>query len=265
MSNYRRMLIKRVEIAHLELKYSHTRIQDFESVHRLAYSIEKFGQTTPIVVIPGALPSYILIDGYLRVAALKRCGKDTVRAEIWESEESSLLAYILTRVQGRKWDVFEQASLIRELHYSKALSQAKTASLLGKDASWVSRRLSLLDNIDEKSVDLIRQGHLSTWSATRVLIPMARANPLHANTLIENILKENISTRNLALLFKQYRRSGKKKREELVKHPQLFFKVLEMEKKKQEANILKAGPEGKWLKDIKVVRGILNRQAVTEL
>ncbi len=252
-------MVKEIEIGHLDFKYGHTRIQNLKFVLRLSGAMERSGQTTPVIVVPGSLPSHILIDGYLRVAALKRCGKDTVLAEVWEEEEQKVLIYALSKNQARKWDAFEEAALIRELHVSHQMSQVKIGAFLSKDPSFISRRLSLLDALDEKTIKLIRKGNISTWSASRVLVPMARANPLHANLLTENITKKGLSTRELATLLKQYEKSGNTKREEIVKRPHIFIKALEMKEQEKKAGILKEGPEGKWIKDIKMVGKILYR------
>ncbi len=259
MGNNKTIVTKEIEIGHLDLKYTHTRILDLKILQHLTHSIECHGQINPIIVAPGSPPSHILIDGYLRVAALKRCGKDTVLAEIREEEEQQLLVFALARTQDRKWDVFEQASIIRELHVGHEISQAKIAALLGKDQSWISRRLAILDTLDEKTINLIRKGHISTWGASRVLVPMARANSFHASVLTTNIEKENMSTRDLVLLFKQYQKSGKRKREEIVNNPRLFLNALKMKEDEKHTCMLKEGPEGKWLKEIRLVGGILRR------
>jgi len=251
--------VKEIEIGHLDFKYGHTRIQNLKSVLRISNSIERFGQITPVIVVPGDIPSYILIDGFLRVAALKRCGKDTVLAEIWEEKEQNLIIYTLAKTQDRKWDMFEQAILLRELHIGHQISQIKIANLLGKGQSWICRRFALLDALDEKTIELVRKGNISSWSASRILAPMARANSKHARVLAENLLKESISTREFDTLFRHYKKSGKKEREEIVNRPHVFIKALKMREQEKKAGILKEGPEGKWIKEIKEVGNILHR------
>ncbi len=138
--------VKEIEIGHLDFKYGHTRIQNLKSVLRISNSIERFGQITPVIVVPGDIPSY-----------------------------------------------------------------------------------------------------------------MARANSKHARVLAENLLKESISTRDFDTLFKHYKKSGKKEREEIVNRPHVFIKALKMKEQEKKAGILKEGPEGKWIKEIKVVGNILHR------
>ena len=79
--------VKEIEIAQLHLRYAHTRIEWPQKVLALANSIERFGQILPVIVLREGDNSFVLIDGYLRVKALKRCLRDTVMAEIWEGKE----------------------------------------------------------------------------------------------------------------------------------------------------------------------------------
>ncbi len=195
-----------IEISLLELKYEQSRIRDINAVLRLADSIEHEGQLVPVLTVEGKKPSHILIDGYLRVEALKRLGQDTVNAWIWEDKESEALIWSLAKAQGRNWDFYEQACLIKHLNVDHRLSQLQIARLTGKHKSWVSRRLALLESLPEKIIDLVRQGHISCWSAQRILAPLARANMDHALALGDHVSKENIATRDLVLFFSHYKK-----------------------------------------------------------
>jgi ParB-like chromosome segregation protein Spo0J len=53
-------------------------------------SLSETGQQLPVVVIEEA-PTFILIDGYKRVRALKRLARDTVRATSWQIAEAEAL------------------------------------------------------------------------------------------------------------------------------------------------------------------------------
>ena len=266
MENNFAINLEQIEIAHLDLKYSHTRIRNINAVTRMSESMERFGQISPVIVVPAKPFGCTLMDGYIRIAALKRCGKDTVNAQVWQCSEQDAILQVLARTQDRKWEVFEQAVLIQELKIHFQFSHARIAGFLGKDKSFVTRRLALLDSLDDKMREHIRTGALSVWSATRVLVPLARANPEHAAMLTENLAKEAISTRKLATVFKHYKKSNKKIRMEIVSRPHLFLKVLEAKQAEAQSKQLEQGPEGKWLKDIQVVkhmlRGLKNNTAL---
>ncbi len=251
--------IRRIEICHLELRYAHIRAHNPEAALRLATSLQQYRQIIPVLVVPAEHPKYILIDGYLRVAAAKHCGKDMLLAQIWYGKEQEALIHVLAKTGERKWDVFEEAGLIKELHIQYQLSQRQIAEQLGKDQSWVSRRLALLDTLPEEILQSVQRGNISTWAATRVLTPMARANIEHAKALAESLMKEKISTRKLFIFFHHYKKSNRKTREKMVRKPQLFLKALEAGKQDNLAKQLKDGPEGQWLADVKMIAYIIRR------
>ena len=253
--------VKEIEIAHLQLRYAHTRIHRPERVSSLASSIERFGQIIPVIALREGMDSLVLIDGYLRVKAVRRCRRDTVAAEIWECKEEEALVAVLARAHTRKWDPIEEAALLRELHHQHHLSQSRIASLLGRKQGWVSGRLALYDALSEDTLELIRKGCISTWAATRVIAPIARAIPEQGKVLSESLTKEDLSTRDLALFFRHYQKANRKQRENMVLQPALFLKALRAREEATEAKGLKEGVEGKWLRELRWIahrlRGLL--------
>jgi ParB-like chromosome segregation protein Spo0J len=250
--------IREIEIAQIDLRYANSRIYGKEAILSLAHSIECHGQIIPVITIPEG-PCFVLIDGYLRVFAIKRCGQDMVLAEIWSCEENEALIQVLARIRGRKWQAIEEAMLIRELKERHSLSQARIAHLMGCNQSWVARRLAIIDCLSDEILDLVRKGLISTWTAARVLASMARAIPDHAHILAERLAKNPISTRDLTEFYRHYQESNRKKRERMVRDPGLFIKALRASREKGQAEVLKGGPEGKYLKDLQIVRHILSR------
>jgi len=249
--------VREIEIAQLQLRYAHTRIEWPQRVLALASSIERFGQILPVIVLREGDNSFVLIDGYQRVKALRRCLRDTVVAEIWECKEDEALVQLLARANSRKWDLLEEAALLRELHDQYHLSQSRIASRVGRKQSWVSARLALYRVLSEDLLESIRKGAISTWAATRVIAPIARAIPEHAKVLSENLSKASLSTRELVLLFRHYQKANRNQRENIVRDPFLFLKAIHAKEEATEAKSLKEGLEGKWLRDLKVIAHML--------
>jgi hypothetical protein len=200
---------------------------------------------------------FVLLDGYLRVKALRHCGRDTAVAEIWECKEEEALVEIIARSHSRRWDLLEEAALLHELHDHYQLSQSRIASLVGRKQSWVSTRLALYHTLSEDLVELIRRGSISTWTATRVIVPIARAIPEHGKLLSENLSRLSLSTREMAQFLCHYRKANRKQRENMVREPVLFLKSVRAQEEAREAKALKEGPEGKWLRDFRVITHIL--------
>jgi ParB-like chromosome segregation protein Spo0J len=119
-------------------RIAEARLADLCATDRLAQSIERCGQIIPCIAVPDdperRLGSWILIDGYRRVAALKSLG--LYRAQVWRcdlSEGLRSLAYAL----ARRLDLLEGALLVRELVEGFGLTQLDVARRRGWDVSWV--------------------------------------------------------------------------------------------------------------------------------
>jgi ParB/RepB/Spo0J family partition protein len=217
-------------------------------------SLDLFGQISPIHVIPDST-KYILIDGYIRVRALAKLGRDTVLAAIFDLQEQAALLELLAREERRASTSIEQACLISELHTRFELSLERIAKGLGKDKSWVKRRLDLLQSLPDDILDLVRAGHISTWSASRILAPLARANREHAHTLSHYLTDNSLSTRELQQFFAAYKKGTRRVRENMIKDPGLYLKV----KRHQEDKSLLQVPEEKWIKEMKLICAVLRR------
>lgn len=252
-----RIYLREVEIHQLELRYAHTRVMTRSSIASLAASLEQFGQISPLVTVSRA--SLVLIDGYRRVAALKLNRCDTAMAEVWSCSEREAIVRLLARSRERKWDAIEEARLLRELLDGSSLSRAEVARLVGKDPSWVTRRLDMLDALDEEVIELIRSGRVSSWAASRVLAPLARANEAHALSLAGWIAREGVSTRELTTWFAHYQRSNRATRENMIRDPGLFLKAARARGQEREARSLREGAEGRWLHELGLVLKALRR------
>jgi ParB family chromosome partitioning protein len=251
--------IKHLELVHLDLSYSHIRVQNAQAVMRMVDSMQRYGQIMPILVVAADYPRHTLIDGYLRVAAARRLGHDTLLSHIWHGDEKHALCHILVKDDQRRWDIFEQAGLIKELLSRHQLSQRELSRLLGKDPSWVSRRLTLLETLPEQVLNCVQRGTISSWAATRVLTPMARANADHARRLADSLIKQRFSTRQLFIFFKHYQRSNRKVRENMVNEPLLFIKTIQSQKDNRDSQQLAQGPEGQWIRQLRTIYHMIQR------
>ena len=74
-----------VELHQLTLRYEHLRKRQPLQERALLSSLAELGQQLPIIVV-GDTERWVLIDGYKRVRALKRLGRDTARVTRWEVE-----------------------------------------------------------------------------------------------------------------------------------------------------------------------------------
>lgn len=255
--------IKHLEIVHLDLSYRHIRVQNAQAVRHMADSMQRYGQIMPILVVAAKPPRHTLIDGYLRVAAARRLGQDTLLSHIWHGDEKQALCHVLVNDDQRRWDIFEQAGMIQELLSRHQLSQRELSRLLGKEPSWISRRLALLQTLPQQVLQSVQRGRISSWAATRVLTPLARANADHAKRLADSLMKQPICTRQLFIFFKHYQRSNRKVRENMVNEPLLFIKAIQSQKDHRDSQQLAQGPEGQWVKQLHTIAHIIQRLIMT--
>ena len=243
---------REVELRRLELRFAATRVDDERAVHRLVQSIDECGQLIACIAVDEPRPedkvvaaSMVLIDGYRRVAALRKLGRDTVLVECWSDTVSDALAQVLARSRSRAFTAIEEALLLRDLMDGQRLSQREAACQCGRDVSWVQRRLQLLGEVPEAVLEAVRRAQVSTWAAVRVFVPLARANTDHAQRLLASLgcAQQALSTRELTTWFARYRCAQSSQRERMVEHPRLFIDSVNECERERAATKLKGGPE----------------------
>ena len=240
-----------VDLHRLELRFDQVRVLDPRAVEQLARSIEQSGQLIACVAVPEpASQRLILVDGYRRIAALRRLRRDTAWVECWACDLTQALLSMLARANARPLAAFEEALLLRELVHGQGLSQHEVARRSGRDVSWVSRRLQLVCALPDSVLAAVRQGSVSTWAATRVLAPLARANAEHAAQLLGALDSTPLSTRELERWFQHYQSSARATRERLAAHPQLFLQSLRARDEQRADKQLRDGPEGRCAADV---------------
>ncbi len=254
--------IKEVDIHLLNLRYSHTRIKNDKDLVTLTNSIQKYGQIVPGLAI-SEQERYVLIDGYKRLAALKACGRDCITIELIVAKEHDSLFTLLAQHNERKLEAIEQAALIQELHGNFSSSFSEIARRLGKSKSWVKRRLDLIESLPEEVYQAVMTGKLSSWAASRILVPLARANEQDCLELTRKIIKDPLSTRELVQLYKHYGKSNRTVRDRIIANPALFIKTAKEQDEKKSGKELNEGPEGKWFKNISIVCHMLKRLKAT--
>jgi ParB family transcriptional regulator, chromosome partitioning protein len=248
------------DLHRLELRFAPLRLIEPAAVERLARSIERCGQIIPCIAVveAGAVP-WVLVDGYRRIAALRRLGRDTACVQPWTMDLAQALVTVLARAAARPLAAIEEALLLRELVQHLGLSEHEVARRSGRDVSWVSRRLQLVCALPEALLAAVRAGTVSSWAATRVLAPLARANGAHAERLLGALAQAPLSTRELRLWFEQYQQAARLTREHLVDHPRLFVQALAARDSERAVARLRAGAEGEFARDCRHLEVLVDR------
>jgi ParB-like chromosome segregation protein Spo0J len=249
-----------LDLHRLELRFAAMRIVDAPAVQRLANSIQECGQLVECVAAgdPEAA-SLVLIDGYRRVAALRRLGRDTAQVQCWSCPVGQALTQVLARSGSRQFTPIEEALLLRELIDAHGLKLRDAAHQCARDVSWVQRRLMLLGELPQALLEAVRSARVSSWAATRVFAPLARANSDHANRLLASLDAHMLSTRELRTWFDHYQGAQREQRERMVEHPHLFIHTLNQRELDRDAQQLREGPERDVVGDLGHLRALLER------
>jgi len=249
-----------VDLHRLDLRFADVRLLEPRAVEALARSIEQSGQLIACIAVPDdGGDRLVLVDGYRRILALRRLGRDTARVEAWACDLAQALLTVLARAHARPWAALEEALLLRELVHGQGLSERDVARRSGRDVSWVSRRLQLVCALPDVLLTAVRQGDLSTWAATRVLAPLARANAEHATQLLSALAVTSLSTRELQCWFQHYQRTPSAARANMVLHPRLFIEALQVRDEQRADTRLRAGPEGQCAADVRQLLALIKR------
>lgn len=246
-----------LELHQLELSYQGLRSQDPQQRSRLTASLSEHGQQSPVLVVQQAEVAgrYVLIDGYQRVAALRRLGQDTVSAVVLPLDEVAALCLAHRLRETRQRSALEQGWLLHELITRHGLSQAELSVLLGHSPSWVSRRLALVRDLPEVAQELVRRGRLSPYGAMRHLVPLARAKRSACERLLAGLGDTSVSARQLGRLSLAWHSADDAERERIVQRPLLYMRIEEALASSRDA----PSPMAQLRKDLDTLAAIAHR------
>ena len=191
------LCIEEISVSEVGEKYGALRIVSPRADAAMVKSLRKYGQISPVVCVKGE-GRYELIDGFKRLRACRRLDKTTLRAKGMEvNARVCKAAMIQLNQSGRSINEMEEALVVQSLHREDGLTQTEIGVLLGRDKSWVSRRISLIERLSEEVQEDIRLGLISVMTG-RDLAKLPRGNQKEA---ADAILKRRYSTREAAKLI----------------------------------------------------------------
>jgi ParB/RepB/Spo0J family partition protein len=240
-----------LELHQLTLRYERLRKHQPREERGLLVSLSEIGQQLPVVVIEEA-PSFILIDGYKRVRALKRLARDTVRATCWQVAESEALLLERGLRRGSE-DALDQAWLLAELQERCQWSLEELARRFEHSKSWVSGRLALLQALPVSIQEQIRAGVLSAHAAMKYLVPLARVNAAAAQALATAMTPLKPTSRQVGALYAGWQAGTERTRELIVQSPQIYLQA------QATRETAPPSPTQSFLQDLGALGGIARR------
>ncbi len=169
------LCIEEIALSEIGQSYGAYRIVNPRADAAMSKSIRKYGQLSPVVCVRTDR-GYELIDGFKRLRACVSLNQKMLRVKRMEvSGRASKAAMIQLNRSGRTISEMEEALVVQSLYREDGLTQTEIAVLLGRDKSWVSRRVSLIERLSEEVQEDIRLGLLPAVTG-RELSKLPRGN-----------------------------------------------------------------------------------------
>jgi len=155
------MRIEEIEVAKIRDPELQLREEvDVQGLEELASSMKELGLINPITV-KRVGDEYVLVAGYRRLQAAKMLGWEKIPAQVIEadSRESALLS-VVENIHRRDLNPMELARAISFMLNEMGMSRMEIAKVFGRDISWVSQQLALLD-MPEYLQEAVETGQIS--------------------------------------------------------------------------------------------------------
>lgn len=211
-----------LELNQLDRRYQDLRIRSRDREERIAASILRHGQQSPVLVVREG-EAWVLIDGFTRWHALERLGQDLIVATALElvTSEALLLRHRLGSATRRC--PLEEGWLAECLLQESELTQDGLAMRMQRSSSWLSRRLALVKVLPKSVQQAVRDGRLPSHAAATYLVPMTRVNRDHAERLVAHLAPRTATVREVERLYRGWKAATDDARERIVDHPWLFL------------------------------------------
>ena len=156
-------------VATADLRESHAslRVLDGKSVRAMRESLRTHGQLTPLSVYP-ARDALEVVDGFKRLISARELSWPELRVQVLPVDSVAAKVAVSVLNRGRGLSEIEEAWVVRALYREDKLSQPEIGRRLGRDKSWVCRRLLLAEGLDETVQVDVRLGLLAASAAAAV-------------------------------------------------------------------------------------------------
>jgi ParB family transcriptional regulator, chromosome partitioning protein len=245
----------KLEFHQLDRRLEHLRVCRPERHRRLLASLDDSGQQVPIVTVEveNQPHRYLVIDGYKRVAALQQLGRDTVEATVWEMSEGEALVLDRSMRLSEKETSIEQGWVLAELEQRFGYTIEDLARRFDRSASWVSRRLALVELLPGSVQQKVRAGAVSAHVAMKCLVPVARVSLDDCERMAAAFATHRFNTRQASQIYAAWRDAPQSVRRRILDEPRLFLKT-------QKQPTAPPAPDAtELLRDLDMVVAIANR------
>ena len=189
-----------IALCELGERLSELRLRQPAAIERVGRSMSRHGQLVAVTAFDdGELLQ--VVDGFKRVQAAGQLGWRSVQVSVVALSEAEAIAATAAMHQHRELTELEEGWAVRALYREHAMSQGAIGHLMGKDKSWVSRRLMLAESLEPSVQADVRLGLLAPRAAVTVAA-LPRGNQRQAAELV---MQRGMTTRRTEALVRALR------------------------------------------------------------
>jgi ParB/RepB/Spo0J family partition protein len=163
-------------------------------------SLVSSGQLHPVIVCPRGC-TYRLVDGFKRYHAARALQWEKIEVRVLEADDVMAKVMILVyNSHSGSLVNYEQACIVHSLNREHLLGREEIARLVRRSISWVSRRLSFIERLDETVQTHLRLGAITSTHA-RELSRLPRGKQ---SELLRAVVGHRLTSRQTVLLVNKY-------------------------------------------------------------
>ncbi len=185
-------------IADLGEQLGAVRLRSTVAIEQMRASMARHGQLTPLVVHETA-DALQVIDGFKRVHAARLLKLESLRVLPLQVGIAEAKAAMLALNASCRLSEIEEGWLVRSLYREDQLTQPEIGRVLGRDKSWVNRRLALVESLDETLQADLHLGVISA-SAAREIARLPRGNQ---RAVVDAVLRRGLTAHQTARLVQK--------------------------------------------------------------
>ena len=187
--------LKEVELATIRNNNYLSLTTTEKDVDRYVRTIREYGLLTPLVIRPTKKGSHVVISGECELEALRQIGIRKIEAVIVDcndKSEANKLSLLLSTLKKEQSPISE-GLMLQNLLKTDNYTQADVAYLVGKSVSWVSKRIALIERLNQGVLELIATKKLCCHSAQEIArLPQQLQNQFAINVVKDNIPKSAV-------------------------------------------------------------------------
>jgi len=167
------------------------RILDPAAIRVVHGSLARHGQLMALVAFRAPEGGLEVIDGFKRLRAAKELGLADLFVREIEVDPAQAKAALCALNEHHRLNELEESWLVRALYRDDQLTQPAIGQLLQRHKSWVSRRLSLVERLDDDIQTDVRLGLI----APRAALALARLPRGNQRAVAHVVIQRALTTR----------------------------------------------------------------------